>query len=235
MNQRTKAPNRGRGAPPPPPPPARGRTVWIVSVVVVAIVAIGAIAFATTRGGDDGDAAGDSTTVVAGQPVVQAPVTIDGTALAVMPSSGTDPAVGQPLPAISGVNTLDGTPVTIAPDGKPKLVFTVAHWCPHCQKEVPLIQQWIDAGKVPAGLELYAVSTAVRPDSGNYPPATWLTKEHWSVPTMADSSDNAALEALGVSGFPFIVAVDADGKVVARVSGEQPVETLDALAAKATA
>ena len=54
------------------------------------------------------------------------------------------------------------------------------------------------------------------------------------MPTIADSSDNAAMEALGVSGFPFIVAVDADGKVVARVSGEQPVEALDALAARLT-
>ena len=170
----------------------------------------------------------------AGQPLVQGPVTVNGTALAVLPGSGADPAAGQAVPEISGFDTLDGSPVTIANDGKPKLIFILAHWCPHCQKEVPLIQQWIDDGKVPAGLELYAVSTAARPTTANYPPAAWLTKEHWTVPTIADSSDNAALEALGVSGFPFIVAVDENGKVVARVSGEQPVQKLDALAAQLT-
>jgi cytochrome c biogenesis protein CcmG/thiol:disulfide interchange protein DsbE len=237
MNQRTQAPDRGRGAPAPPPPPARRRTtVWIVTVIVLVVVAVGVITFATTRGGDsDGDASGaGASTVVAGQPVVQAPVTVDGTVLAVKPDSGSDPAVGQLVPELSGVSTIDGSPITIAAAGKPKLIFVVAHWCPHCQKEVPLIQQWIDDGQVPDGIDLYAVSTAVRPENGNYPPATWLAKEHWSVPTIADSSDNAAMEALGVSGFPFIVAVDADGKVVARVSGEQPVEALDALAARLT-
>ena len=247
MNQRTKAPTSGRGAPAPPPPAARRRTtVWIVTVIALVVVAVGAITFATTRGGDDvdtgasspapsgnGSGAGSSS-VVAGQPVAQGPVTVNGTALAMRPNSGTDPAVGQPMPELSGVSTLDGSPITIAADGKPKLIFVVAHWCPHCQKEVPLIQEWIDDGQVPDGIDLYAVSTAVRPENGNYPPATWLTKEHWSVPTIADSSDNAAMEALGVSGFPFIVAVDADGKVVARVSGEQPVEALDALAARLT-
>jgi thiol-disulfide isomerase/thioredoxin len=246
MNQRTKAPDRRPAAAPGPPPSRRRTTVWVLSVIALVVVAVGAIAFATTRGGDRVDtgasspapsgagAGSGSGTVPAGQPVVQGPVTVDGTALAVLPTSGTDPAVGQALPQISGFNTLDGSPVTIADDGKSKLIFAVAHWCPHCQREVPLIQQWIDGGNVPAGVELYAVSTAVRADAGNYPPATWLTKEHWTVPTIADSSDNAALEALGVSGFPFIVAVDENGKVVARVSGEQPVGKLDALAAQLT-
>src|SRR6476659_3113502 len=155
MNQRTKAPTGGRGAPAPPPPPARRRTtVWIVTVIALVVVAVGAITFATTRGGDsDGDASGaGSSTVVAGQPIVQGPVTVNGTALAVRPDSGSDPAVGEPVPEISGVSTLDGSPITIAADGKPKLIFVVAHWCPHCQKEVPLIQQWIDDGQVPDGV-----------------------------------------------------------------------------------
>jgi len=237
MNQRTQAPGRGGGAPAPPPPRRRRRTtVWIVTVIALVVVAVGAITLATTRGDDRDDDTGSAatSTVVAGQPVVQGPVTVNGTALAARPDRGSDPAVGQAVPEISGVSTLDGSPITIAADGKPKLIFVVAHWCPHCQKEVPLIQKWIDDGQAPDGVDLYAVSTAVRPENGNYPPAMWLTRERWTVPTIADSSDNAGMEALGVSGFPFIVAVDADGKVVARVSGEQPVEALDALAARLT-
>jgi thiol-disulfide isomerase/thioredoxin len=222
--------------------------VWVLAVIALVVVVAGAIAFATTRGGGGVDTGASSpapssgtgygsasSSVPAGQPVVEGPVTVTGKALAVLGTSGPDPAIGEPFPQISGVNTLDGSPVEIAADGKPKLIFYVAHWCPHCQKEVPLIQEWIDGGGVPQGVELYAVSTAVRSDAGNYPPATWLTKEGWTVPTIADSSDGTALEAAGVSGFPFFVAVDRDGKVVARSSGEEPVEELDALVAQLAA
>ena len=36
-----------------------------------------------------------------------------------------------------------------------------------------------------------------------------------------------------VSGYPFVIAVDADGKVVARTSGEISMEQFDQLVAKA--
>ena len=54
MNQRTKAPNRPRNpAPEASPPPSRRRTtVWVLSVIALVVVAVGAIAFATTRGGE---------------------------------------------------------------------------------------------------------------------------------------------------------------------------------------
>ena len=42
-----------------------------------------------------GGAGSGSATVPAGQPVVQGPVTVNGTALAVLPDSGADPAAGQ--------------------------------------------------------------------------------------------------------------------------------------------
>ena len=31
----------------------------------------------------------------------------------------------------------DGAPLTIAPTGKPMLVVFLAHWCPHCNAEIP--------------------------------------------------------------------------------------------------
>jgi hypothetical protein len=246
MNRRPAAPDRRAEATnrPAAAAPNRRATRWIVAGVVVVILVAAVVAFAFGRSKDDKVDTGaaspvpaasggvGSTSVAAGQALVQGPVTVGGTALAELPSRGADPAVGQPLPTLQGANTLDGSPLQITNDGKAKLIFVVAHWCPHCQNEVPVIQKWIDGGGVPAGLELYAVSTAARPDAGNYPPAKWLTQEHWTVPTLADSADNRALNALGVSGFPFFVAVGRDGTVVARTSGEQPVEEIAALAAR---
>ena len=62
MNQRTKAPNRPRNpAPATSPPPSRRRTtVWVLSVIALVVVAVGAIAFATTRGGDNVDTGASS-------------------------------------------------------------------------------------------------------------------------------------------------------------------------------
>ena len=49
-----------------------------------------------------------------------------------------DAAIGQTIPTVSG-KTLDGDAITIGPDGGAKVIVFVAHWCPHCQAEVPEI------------------------------------------------------------------------------------------------
>ena len=46
-------------------------------------------------------------------------------------------------------------------------------------------------------------------------------------PTLADSADNEAAQAYGVSGFPFIVVVGEDGTVKGRFSGEMGLDDLD--------
>jgi thioredoxin-related protein len=75
----------------------------------------------------------------------------------------------------------------------------------------------------------------VQPNAGNYPPQTWLEHEHWPTPVMADDDKQTAAQALGLTGFPYFVFVDAQGKVVSRSSGEMPIDqfraTVDKLAA----
>jgi thiol-disulfide isomerase/thioredoxin len=166
------------------------------------------------------------------------PVVVEGTALpAFVVGSESDAAVGQVPPTLEG-KSFDGTPITIDPgDGQPKVVIFAAHWCPHCQAEVPRIVEWQQAGLLPDGVDVYGVSTGTTSTRPNYPPSAWLEREGWPFPTMADAADNVAAQAWGLSSYPFFVVLDADGKVVQRASGEltqeQFVALLDSVAAEA--
>ena len=220
-------------------------TAWIIAVVALAVLGIAAIAFATTRKGsttkvDTGsssNAAGVTTTGAAAVSVATTPgqsvfpVTVQGAALEALPLKGSDPAVGKAFPELSGTSLLTGQPLAISRDGRAKLILFVAHWCPHCQREVPVVQSWLTANP-PKGFDVYGISTGVDEAKGNYPPLAWLAKEKWSAPTLADSSQVGAAKAAGLSGYPFFVAVDKKGNVLARASGELTVDKLNDLAAK---
>lgn len=151
-------------------------------------------------------------------------VTVTGTPLVAQPETGPDPAIGSTIPTITG-ESFDGSPVTIAP-GKPTLVLFVAHWCPHCQREVPLLVSWQQQGKMPADVQVIAVATATTADRDNYPPSKWLANEDFPWPVMADSKSQEAAAAFGVGGFPFFAVYDATGKLVLRTSGEVPMQDL---------
>ncbi|MEZ5236156.1 MAG: TlpA disulfide reductase family protein [Acidimicrobiales bacterium] len=194
------------------PPASAGGRRWVVPVVALAVVllagavAIGASALGRNAGTD------------AAQPQ-RAPVTVTGEALPPMPSGGAaDAAIGQPAPSLQGT-TLTGEPITVPGAGKAKLVMFLAHWCPHCQKEVPILTDYLP-DNTPADVELYSIATATDSSLPNYPPVAWLDREGWPVVTMADSESNTAGQAYGVTGYPMFVAVDAAGNVVARRSGE---------------
>src|SRR5262249_10336319 len=101
----------------------------------------------------------------------------------------------------------------------------LAHWCPHCRNEVPLIVQLAKAGKLD-GVDVRAVATGTRSDAVNYPPSAWLQGAGWPYPTMADSDAFTAAKAYGLTGYPFMVFVDGNGKVVARSEGEVPGDPL---------
>ena len=96
------------------------------------------------------------------------------------------------------------------------LVF-LAHWCPHCNAEVPRLVAWNNSGSVPDGLRVIGVSTAVAADRPNYPPSQWVVDKQWPFEVMADSTEMNAAAAYGVDGFPFFVVVGADGKVAPRM------------------
>lgn len=194
-------------------PPATANRRLILLVVAVVIVA-GVVALLVS-GPDEQSAT--------------AAVEVDGGALpAPSDSGGTDPALGQPAPVLSGAD-IDGEPMTVGePDGAGQVVLFVAHWCPACQQEVPTVQQALDADELPEEVDLVAVSTSVDPARDNYPPDEWLADEGWQVPTLRDDGDSAALAAYtgGAGSFPFWAFLDADGRVVARHAGMLPPDDL---------
>jgi thiol-disulfide isomerase/thioredoxin len=196
-----------------------------MAVVLAALAAV----LITAAGDDDGGGTARDGSTAAEFDVAEA--IVDGSPLAAMPDGGDDPAVGQPAPLVEGQGR-DGAQLTAPAPGRPTVLLFLAHWCPHCQEEVPAVQGWVDDGRVPGTVDLVAVSTAVTSDRPNYPPSAWLDREGWSVPTIADATGVAA-EAYGLTAFPFWVVVDAEGQVVERLTGEVSEARFDALAAAA--
>jgi thiol-disulfide isomerase/thioredoxin len=100
-------------------------------------------------------------------------------------------------------------------------IFFVAHWCPHCQAEVPRLENWIQTHGIPIGLDIEIVSTRVNEAPNNYPPSAWLQREGLGqLPIIADDTKDTAYFAYGAGGLPYIVYLDKDNKVVLRTEGE---------------
>ncbi len=158
-------------------------------------------------------------------------VTIAGDSLPPMPAQhqvtdiSTDPAAGTVAPTLTGTD-FAGNELTIEADGRPKVIYFLAHWCPHCQEEVPVVQDLIDEGQLPDGLDVYGVSTAVDASRGNYPPQAWLERANFTPLVMRDSDAGAAFQAFGGSSFPYVVYLDGENRVVSRSAGNLPGDTI---------
>ena len=152
---------------------------------------------------------------------------VTGTALPTFRAGSVeDPAVGLTAPQISGSDLLTGEPLEIAATDQPLVVSFYAHWCPHCQAEVASLTDWLADNSLPAGVDFAAVSVFEDASRGNHPPSDWLASEGWSYPVVADNQDHQVASAFGFESIPFLVAIDADGKVAARVAGSVPPERL---------
>ena len=103
----------------------------------------------------------------------------------------------------------------------------VAHWCPHCQAEVPLLVALAKQG-VFDGVKVSAVATGTNDAADNYPPSAWLKEVDWPFPVMADSKQGTAAQAYGLTGYPYFVLVNPDGTVAGRGSGELPEDQIKA-------
>lgn len=158
--------------------------------------------------------------------------TVTGDVLPVYNSAAQDVAVGLTAPTTEGADW-DGNAVSIEPDGTPKIILFLAHWCSHCQAEVPRVQDWIDAGGLPDGVELISVTSLTDRLRPNWPPQEWLVDEGWTSPVIMDDEAGTVAVSYGLAGTPFFVVLDGENKVLGRVSGEIGTAGFDALVALA--
>ncbi|MEN8112878.1 MAG: TlpA disulfide reductase family protein [Actinomycetota bacterium] len=196
-----------------PGTPEKKQSIPIVGIVfaVVAVLAVVAVVFAgnTEPGSEYGEPQ------VSGQlPLMPPNVAVD------------ESASGESAPEVVGAD-FGGNEVRIENDGRAKAIVFLAHWCPHCQNEVPAVQGWIDSGGNVDGVDMYSVSTSMNSVQDNYPASEWLERENWTVPVIVDDKADTALRAYGGNAFPYWVFVNSDGTVAIRMAGSIPIETLE--------
>ncbi len=159
-----------------------------------------------------------------------APVIVVGSPLAQFTGEGADPALGQTVPVTQATSLATGEVVELAA-GQPRIIGFFAHWCPHCQAELPELTAWLDDVGLPNGAEFVAVSTVVDDTRGNYPPSAWFTAEGWTETVLVDDEAATLLQAYGFSGFPAFIAIDADGTVLDRLGGNAGIAGFERLSA----
>jgi len=192
--------------------PSLDRRVLLVIAATAAVsVVIGVVVVSTGNG--------SSPSVTQTSNAVQ----VFGDKLPTFTDSGEDTGIGATAP---GFITTDfaGNRHEVTGSGGPgdtaKVIGIFAHWCPHCQREVPIVSQWLADNQLPAGVEVIAVSSLVNSSRGNYPPSSWFDSVNWPSPVLLDSSDNAIADAYGLSTIPYWVVLSPDNTVLDRKSGE---------------
>lgn len=127
-------------------------------------------------------------------------------------------SAGLQAPLFSGPDQ-NSEIISLEKNGKSKILLFLAHWCPHCQAEVPIVQEYIDTFGLPADVEVIGILTSIDRSRDNYPPHDWLVKEGWSETQIYDL-DREIGTVYGLNAFPYWVTLDKDLKVVNRVTGK---------------
>ena len=136
-------------------------------------------------------------------------------------------ALGLAAPIFSAPNE-NSEIVSLEKNGNAKALLFLAHWCGYCQKEVPVVQGFIDSAGVPPGVDVIAIATSIDRGRENYPPQKWLADEGWSETHLYDL-DREIGNAYGLRAFPYWVFLDKDLNVVARRTGNLPADMVGAL------
>lgn len=132
-------------------------------------------------------------------------------------------AVGQKAPEFA-VSTTNGPFDLATAAGKPTLLEIFASWCPHCQREVPILDK-IDAaykGKI----HFVAVAGSPYGQDSSAPETQadvvgFMTKYNVTYPVAFDPNLDVAGKYLQ-GGFPTLVLISADGTIQSIRDGEIP-------------
>ena len=191
-----------------------GRKVILVAAILIGLVVVVVLGI-TLAGEEERDTAEGSLTLPY--------VAVTGGALPLFNDPADDAAVGLPMPEVSS-SDFSGFPASVTNDGVPKLIVFLAHWCSHCEREVPALQAWIDQNGIPDGVDMVSVATSISDIRPNYPPDAWLEREGWTPRVVVDDAAGSISSAFGLNAFPYYVLVDGSGTVVQRLAGGQSPE-----------
>jgi thiol-disulfide isomerase/thioredoxin len=131
-------------------------------------------------------------------------------------SSGPPLVAGEPIPEFKAPMMGGGTMTWSSYAGKPAVLAIWASWCPHCQKELPILAA--AQAKYP-GVQLVSVTTAFGQEPGPTP-SEYMQQHSLTFPVGMDDANTTILKGLGVKGFPTVYYVGSDGKIVQVTEGE---------------
>lgn len=210
----TTTSKKKKGAKAAPKPAKRN---WAFPAIIAAVVLVGIVIVLIAALGKEDTPASDIT-LAGGGP---------GDAAPVLTVEGGPTEQGQAAPSISGVDMYTGRTVSLQEmQGKPTLLTVWAHWCPHCQKELPIIQQLSQEQAGNFNFLTVSTSAGSQPAAGQYAtPATLMKTQGITMPSLRDDGTKA-MQALGAEGFPTLLMIDADGNAVGKASGEMPKDQL---------
>ncbi len=110
-------------------------------------------------------------------------------------------------------------------EGSPTVLAIWAAWCPHCQKELPVLAR---VAKEFPNVELVTVVTSIGRQPGPSP-AQYMTDNDLSFPVAVDDANGTLAQVLGIELFPTTYYVGSDGRVQHATSGETDEATLRSL------
>ena len=128
--------------------------------------------------------------------------------------------VGSQAPDFSA-QTVDGGNVSLGDRGNYKATMLVffASWCPHCNREAPLIS---DIQKNHDDLRV--IMAGIDGQDNNQKVQDFVNKYDINGPAFYDPSVGSTYHA---SSYPTIYVIDGSGKIAAANSGEVPKDVLD--------
>jgi thiol-disulfide isomerase/thioredoxin len=128
----------------------------------------------------------------------------------------------SPTPGLSFLDLQDASHSFDEFKGKTVLLVMFAYWCPHCQDDMPKIQQYADAH--PA---LTLVPIEASGGTKNLV-ADFKTRFGLTSTTYYDPAQRASA-ALGVKAYPTVFFIAKDGGVLDRTEGAPPYAKYDTL------
>ena len=177
--------------------------VVLGGLVVVALVVLGVVVL--TGGRDEGTGQSTTELVMGGGPPRTEQL-----------------AIGEVVPGFSGPGLDGGVVAWSGYAGAPAVLSVWAPWCPHCQVELPILD---DVMREFPAVGFVTVVTAIEDQPGPTP-EEYMRDNDLAFPVAVDDDAGTIARALGIQGFPTLYFVSSDGTVAQVASGEVGAEDL---------